>query len=76
MDQYIPNPKVTGSNPVGTATTSHFGCEIGVSLGPNFHTNGQSTLSIYSRSIYGLNDLGVNRARVETWLAALRATAS
>lgn len=36
----------------------------------------RSTLAIFSRSIYGLNDLGVNRARVESWLAALRATAS
>ena len=39
-------------------------------------SDSRSTLAIYSRSIYGLNDLGVNRARVETWLAALRATAS
>lgn len=35
----------------------------------------RSTLAIYSRSIYGLNDLGVNRARVETWLENLRAEA-
>ena len=31
----------------------------------------QSTLAIYSRSLYGKSDLGVNRARVETWLTAL-----
>ncbi len=32
----------------------------------------QSTLAIYSRSIYGRSDFGVNRARIETWLARLR----
>ena len=32
----------------------------------------QSTLAIYSRSIYGKSDLGVNRARVEAWVDALR----
>lgn len=31
----------------------------------------QSTLAIYSRSIYGSSDFGVNRARIESWLAAL-----
>ena len=38
-----------------------------VALGP-----AQSTLAVYSRSIYGRSDLGANRARVESWLAALR----
>lgn len=32
----------------------------------------QSTLAIYSRSVYGRSDFGVNRARVEAWLDALR----
>jgi uncharacterized protein (DUF1499 family) len=32
---------------------------------------GQSTLAIYSRSLVGYGDFGVNRARVERWLAAL-----
>jgi uncharacterized protein (DUF1499 family) len=32
---------------------------------------GQSTLAIYSRSIYGRSDFGVNQARVEAWLARL-----
>ncbi len=32
---------------------------------------GQSTLAIYSRSIYGNSDFGVNAARIESWLAAL-----
>ena len=32
----------------------------------------QSTLAIYSRSIYGGGDFGVNRARIEAWLAMLR----
>ncbi len=31
----------------------------------------RSTLAIYSRSHYGRSDLGVNRARIEAWLAAL-----
>lgn len=30
-----------------------------------------STLALYSRSVYGYGDFGVNRARVTTWLAAL-----
>lgn len=28
----------------------------------------QSTIAIYSRSLYGYSDLGVNRARIEQWL--------
>lgn len=31
----------------------------------------QSTLAIYSRSLIGRSDFGVNRARIERWLAAL-----
>ena len=31
----------------------------------------QSTLAIYSRSLVGRGDLGVNRARIERWLAKL-----
>ncbi|MGE0419824.1 MAG: DUF1499 domain-containing protein [Acetobacteraceae bacterium] len=31
-----------------------------------------ATLTIYSRSVYGHSDLGVNRARIETWLQALQ----
>ena len=34
---------------------------------------GGSGLIIYSRSVYGHSDLGVNRKRVDTWLAALQA---
>ena len=33
-----------------------------------------STLVLYSRSVYGNSDLGVNRARVTSWLAALDRT--
>lgn len=33
-----------------------------------------STLVLYSRSVYGYGDLGVNRQRLTDWLAALRAT--
>jgi uncharacterized protein (DUF1499 family) len=32
-----------------------------------------ATLAVYSRSIYGKGDIGVNRARVEDWLAKLKA---
>ncbi len=31
----------------------------------------QSTLAIYSRSVYGKSDFGVNRKRIEAWLAAM-----
>ena len=31
----------------------------------------RSTLAIYSRSVFGGNDFGVNRARIEAWLAIL-----
>ncbi len=33
---------------------------------------GQTALAVYSRAKYGIRDFGVNRARVERWLAALR----
>jgi uncharacterized protein (DUF1499 family) len=33
-----------------------------------------STLVLYSRSVYGYGDFGVNRARVTTWLADLNRT--
>lgn len=33
----------------------------------------QATLVIYSRSVYGHSDFGVNRKRVDRWLAALAA---
>ncbi len=32
---------------------------------------GRSTVAIYSRSHYGGNDFGVNRARIEGWMARL-----
>ncbi len=32
----------------------------------------QSTLAIYSRSIYGESDFGVNRERIDAWLALFR----
>jgi uncharacterized protein (DUF1499 family) len=35
--------------------------------------DGQSTLAIYSRSLVGRSDFGVNRARIDRWLAALDA---
>jgi uncharacterized protein (DUF1499 family) len=32
----------------------------------------QSTLAVYSRSVYGKSDFGVNRKRIEAWLTNLR----
>jgi uncharacterized protein (DUF1499 family) len=32
----------------------------------------RSTLVIWSRSVYGRSDFGVNRDRTKTWLAALQ----
>lgn len=32
----------------------------------------RSTLVLYSRSVYGYSDLGANRRRLNTWLAALQ----
>ncbi len=37
---------------------------------------GRSTLALYSRSQIGYSDLGVNRARIERWLEAIRARAA
>jgi len=33
---------------------------------------GRSNLILYSRSVYGYGDFGVNRKRVETWLGGLQ----
>jgi len=38
-------------------------------LGPD-----ASTLTLYSRSVYGYSDLGVNRQRLNAWLDALQTT--
>jgi len=37
------------------------------------HGDSQSTLIVYSRSRYGRRDFGVNRKRIDAWLAALGA---
>jgi uncharacterized protein (DUF1499 family) len=37
---------------------------------------GGSTLIVYSRSVYGYYDFGVNRRRVEDWIARLKARLS
>jgi len=34
--------------------------------------SGQTALAIYSRAKLGIRDFGVNRARIERWLAALQ----
>ena len=33
----------------------------------------RSTIAIYSRSLYGKSDFGVNRERIEAWVAAMEA---
>lgn len=38
------------------------------------HGSEASTLALYSHSIYGRSDFGVNRQRLETWLSALNAS--
>jgi uncharacterized protein (DUF1499 family) len=43
---------------------------IAVAVRPDDPTS--STMVLYSRSVYGHSDLGVNRARIEAWLGALR----
>ncbi len=35
-------------------------------------SSSQSTLAIYSRSVYGKSDFGVNRERIDAWLDTLR----
>jgi uncharacterized protein (DUF1499 family) len=35
-------------------------------------SGGQTALAVYSRAKFGIRDFGVNRARVERWLAALK----
>ena len=37
---------------------------------------GSSTIAVYSRSRFGYSDLGVNRKRVEDWMAALKTKAA
>ncbi len=32
------------------------------------HGDGQSTLAIYSRAVYGRKDFGVNKSRIDRWL--------
>ena len=35
-------------------------------------SSSQSMLAIYSRSVYGKSDFGVNRERIDAWLKTLR----
>jgi uncharacterized protein (DUF1499 family) len=50
---------------------------IDVSIQPAPGGNGDgSTIAIYSRSRFGYSDLGVNRKRVEDWIAALETKAA
>ena len=35
---------------------------------------GKSTLAVYSRSVYGRSDLGVNRARIMAWVREVQET--
>lgn len=42
-----------------------------VTRSPDHAAAGSSSLIIWSRSVYGRSDLGVNRARIRDWLKAL-----
>ena len=44
-----------------------------VTIRPIALAPGRSTVALYSRSLYGHSDLGVNAARLRAWLAALAA---
>ena len=37
---------------------------------------GKSRIAVYSRSVYGRSDLGVNRARISSWIGELKALIS
>ena len=56
---------------VQRSKTFHFPDFIDVEAVPA--GSGGTALAIYSRAKYGIRDFGVNRARIERWLAALRA---
>lgn len=53
-------------------TTKGFGFPDHISVHVWPLPDGRSTLGIYSRSRYGWSDMGVNRRRVERWLAGIR----
>lgn len=53
---------------VARSRIANFPDEIAAQVTP---ADGGSGLILYSRSIYGHSDLGVNRKRIEVWLAAL-----
>ena len=50
-----------------------FADDVSVRFIDNGNGNGTATLAIYSRSRLGYGDLGVNRRRVQRWLALLQA---
>jgi uncharacterized protein (DUF1499 family) len=49
--------------------------DVAVQPAPGGNGDG-STIAIYSRSRFGYSDLGVNRKRVEDWMAALKTKAA
>src|SRR3546814_20275456 len=53
-----------------------FADDVSVRFIDNGNGNGTATLAIYSRSRLGYGDLGVNRSRVQRWLALLQAERS
>lgn len=65
------DPAMTQVDYVQRSKLLHFPDLITVRFIPVDDTH--ATLAIYSRSVYGKGDMGVNRARVEDWLAKLKA---
>jgi predicted RNA-binding protein with RPS1 domain len=67
------DPARLAASYVARSAVWNFPDVISVQVAPRGAT---STLALYSRSLYGYADFGVNRARLETWLAALQSEVS
>jgi uncharacterized protein (DUF1499 family) len=73
----VPRTAILERSPDGLALTVvqrsavfRFPDYIGIQILPA--SEGSSTLAIYSRSRFGYSDMGVNRKRIEVWLAAIQ----
>ncbi len=51
--------------------SSFFGFPDYISVVAICRPNGGATLAVYSQSVYGLNDMGANKRRVDLWLSEL-----
>ena len=67
-------PRVFAHGDVGVTRQAHFVARSAVLNYPDLiavQVTPESELILWSRSIYGRSDFGVNRARLTAWLAAL-----